>query len=76
MTIDIPILFLSLCCAFTWVEKIRLWRLIKPFNCIPCLTGWFALIFACCEYGWGGILYGPMGVFVGAMYGGIKMRWL
>jgi hypothetical protein len=75
MQINFYILFLALSCAFLWVEKFKIGH-VKPLNCVPCMTGWFALIFACCEYGWGGVLYAPMGVFVGAMWSGIKMKYL
>jgi hypothetical protein len=75
MQINFYILFLALSCAFLWVEVWKIGR-VKPLNCVKCLTGWFALIFACVEYGAGGILYAPMGIFIGAMYSAIKMRYL
>jgi hypothetical protein len=75
MHVNLSILFLAISCAFLWVEVFHLGSR-KPFNCVKCMCGWFALAFACCDYGWGGILYAPMGVFVGAMYSGIKMRYL
>lgn len=75
MDINLNILLLALSCAFVWVTVLRLGSR-KPFTCVKCLTGWFALLFACCDYGIGGILYLPLGVFVGALFEAVKMRWL
>lgn len=83
------ILFLSLAIAFCWVEFIRpavsLWWWVfslnnpfekKPLNCVKCMTGWVALIIGVIIHGWLGLAYLPLGVFVGAMFEVIKMRWL
>lgn len=61
--------------AFTWVEVLK-WGVVKPFTCVKCMSGWFAVILAW----WSGadywLLYALVGLFVGAMYSAIKMRWL
>lgn len=69
----LQVLFFSLALAFTWVEVLR-WGSVKPFNCVKCLTGWFALTLAFLFHAefWQFYLVG--GLFVGAMYSAIKMR--
>lgn len=80
--IDFQIIFLGLSLAFVWVEIFHLGK-IKPFNCIKCMTAWFSYVI----YHWltplsiesymiGFVVYLPMGLFVGAMFEAIKMRWL
>jgi len=71
----VRIIITSLAISFCWVEFINLIP-IKPFNCTKCLTGWIALIIGCISYGWAGILYLPIGVFVGAIFSAIQMRYL
>lgn len=69
------ILFFALSIAFTWVEILR-WGNRKPFNCIKCMTGWIALIIAGsvqADY-WPLYLFG--GLFVGAVFDIVKMRYL
>lgn len=75
--INFNILLLALAWAFCQIEVIHFGS-IKPFNCLKCMTGWYALALACFVYGygWRGIIYLPLGVFVGAIFSGIKMRWL
>jgi hypothetical protein len=75
------ILFFSLSLSFCWVNygypllKDWIWR--KPFGCAMCMTGWFALVMSFgVDMGWGSLLMLPAGVFVGAMFEGVKMRWL
>lgn len=49
----------------------------KPFNCIMCLTGWASLGLSLINgYGIGSILFMIVGLFVGAMFEGIKMMYL
>lgn len=49
----------------------------KPFNCIKCMTGWFALVLAVlCGYGFISVLLCAAGLFMGALFEAIKMRWL
>lgn len=62
--------------AFMWVEVLKWWKQIKPFNCIKCLTGWAALILAFTFHVEFWPLYLPLGLFIGSMFEGIKMRWL
>ncbi len=69
------IVILALSLGFFWTEKLR-WGVTKPFNCMACMTGWFALIIACTQIGWHGVLYAPVGVFAGSLFTGIKMRYL
>ena len=71
----LQVVVFSLAIAFTWVEVLRLGR-HKPFNCLKCMTAWFSLIlaFAFHVQFWWAYLF--VGVFVGAMFGAIKMRWL
>lgn len=57
-------------------RKIRL-QDMKPFNCVPCLSGWtvfkIALIVG---YGWESIGLMFLGVFAGALFEVIRMRYL
>ena len=48
----------------------------KPFTCFTCMTGWFGLIVGCIVYGWVGVVFLPVGVFAGAVFSVIRMRWL
>jgi hypothetical protein len=61
--------------AFMWVEVLK-WGVVKPFNCIKCMTGWIAVILALTFHVEFWYMYLPLGLFVGAMFEGIKMRWL
>lgn len=75
--INYNILLLALALAFCQIEVIHFGS-VKPFNCIKCMTGWYAIVLAWFVYGhgWHGIIYLPLGVFVGAIYSALKMRWL
>lgn len=73
--INFNILLLSLSLAFCQVEVVHFGS-VKPFNCIKCMTGWYALTLGCMSIGWHGIIYLPLGVFVGAIYSAIEMRYL
>lgn len=83
------IIITALAMAFCWVEYVvkfldRLYLFFeieininqKPFNCIKCMTGWYALILGLFVYGLAGVVFLPIGVFVGAIFEAIKMRWL
>lgn len=70
------ILFFALACAFAWVEVFKVWKHTKPFNCVKCMSGWFALALAWYSHVPYFGLYLMAGLFVGAMYEAIKMRWL
>src|SRR4051812_43418277 len=68
-------LFFALAIAFTWVEVLK-WGVTKPFNCVKCMTAWVALILAVVFHTTFWYLYLPAGLFVGAIYSAIKLRWL
>ncbi|MEI6187047.1 MAG: hypothetical protein WCP46_00905 [Alphaproteobacteria bacterium] len=83
------IIIIALSMAFCWVEFIQPTtaaiifiltgnRLLdnKPFNCVKCLTGWISLIIGVYYFGWLGLVYLPLGVFTGAIFSAIQMRWL
>jgi hypothetical protein len=70
------LLFFALACAFAWVEVFKVWKNTKPFNCVKCLTGWFALALAWYTHAPYCVLYLLAGLFVGAMWEAVKMRWL
>lgn len=70
------IVFYALALAFCQIEVIRFGS-VKPFNCIKCMTGWYAFMLACIAgYGWHSFIFLPVGVFVGATYSAIQMRYL
>ncbi len=69
------IIFTALSIAFTWVEILK-WGVTKPFNCLKCMTGWAALIIGCLCIGWHGIIYLPIGLFIGSIFSAIQMRYL
>lgn len=69
------VLIFALACAFVWVELLK-WGSVKPFNCVKCLTGWFSLILAAIFHVPHFYLYLPLGLFVGAIFSAIQMRWL
>lgn len=73
--LSFKIIILALSLAFCQVEVIHFGS-VKPFNCIKCMTGYYALAIGCWCAGWHGVVYLPVGVFAGAMFEGIKMRWL
>lgn len=68
------VILFSLSLAFTWVEVLKIFPHIKPFNCVKCLTGWIALILALLfhtPFAW---LYLFVGLMVGAMFSAFKAR--
>lgn len=69
------IVFYALVAAFVQIEVIH-FGVVKPFNCLKCMTGWYALIIGCVAQGWHGLIFLPIGVFVGAIFSAIQMRWL
>lgn len=69
------VLFFALACAFTWVEVLK-WGVVKPFNCLKCMTGWFAVILAFMFHVEFWPMYLPAGLFVGAIISAIQMRYL
>lgn len=69
------IIVLSFSFAFTWVYVFK-WGSVRPFNCVTCLSGWFAFIIGYWCYGWWGIGLMPVAMTVAAVYGEIRMRYL
>lgn len=69
------IILLSFAAAFVWVNILKIGKK-KPFNCLTCMSGWFALIFGVWCSGWTGILYMPVAMTVAAIYEEIRMRYL
>lgn len=69
------VLFFALSIAFVWVEVLKFGS-VKPFNCMKCMTGWFALVLAFLFNTQFWYMYLFAGVFLGAMFSAIKMRWL
>lgn len=69
------IVLFAFSCAFTWVEVLR-WGSVKPFNCVKCLTGWFAVILAFMFHVEHWYFYLPVGLAAGAVWEGVKMRYL
>lgn len=70
------VIVFALSFAFMWVEVLKWWKQTKPFNCIPCLTGWVSLVMAFAFHVPFWYMYLPLGLFVGAVFGAIQMRWL
>jgi len=69
------VILVALSAAFTWVEKLK-WGNTKPLNCTSCLTGWFSLTLAWLGHTEYWYFYLFIGLFVGAMWEGVKMRFL
>lgn len=69
------VVILSFSFAFTWVYIFR-WGSVKPFSCVTCMSGWFALIIGYWCYSWWGIGLMPVAMTVAALYSEIRMRWL
>lgn len=71
----LQVIVFALSFSFMWVEVLR-WGVTKPFNCLKCMTGWSALILAFTFHAEFWYLYLPVGVFIGALFTAIKLRWL
>lgn len=71
----LQVVVFALACAFVWVEIMK-WGVTKPFNCLKCMAGWFSVIFAFSHHVQFWPLYLPLGVFVGAIFSAIQMKWL
>jgi len=68
------VILFALSIAFTWVEVLKIFPHIKPFNCMKCMTGWTALILALLfhtPFAW---FYLFVGLMVGGMFSAFKMR--
>ena len=62
--------------AFVWVNRLGWLHHTKPFNCLPCMSGWATLILAFMFHVEAWYMYVFVGVVVGSIFNGIKMRWL
>ena len=71
----LQVIIFALSFGFMWVEVLR-WGVVKPFSCLKCMTGWTALILAFTFHVEFWPLYLPFGLFVGAVFSAIQMRWL
>lgn len=69
------IVFYALVAAFCQIEVLHFGS-VKPFSCLKCMCGWYGLIIGCIAHGWHGIIFLPLGVFVGAIFSAIQQRWL
>lgn len=69
------VILFALSIAFVWVEILKI-GVVKPFTCVKCMCGWFALILAFYFDTPYWPLYLFVGLFAGAMYSAIKMRYL
>jgi hypothetical protein len=69
------IIIFALSISFTWVEILK-WGVTKPFNCVKCMTGWVSLILAFSFHTPYWFFYLFVGLFVGAIYSAVKMRYL
>lgn len=72
----LQVIIFAISFAFMWVEVLKWWKQIKPFNCIKCMTGWTAVILALAFHVEFWYMYLPVGLCAGAIFEGIKMRWL
>lgn len=70
------VVIFALSFAFMWVEVLKWWKQIKPFNCIKCMTGWTAVILAFMFHVEFWYMYLPVGLMSGALFSVIKIRWL
>lgn len=71
----LQVIVFALSFAFMWVEILK-WGVTKPFNCLKCMTAWTAVILAYTFHVEFWFMYLPVGLFAGAMFTAIKMRWL
>lgn len=72
----LQVILFALAFAFTWVEVLKWWKHVKPFNCLKCMCGWAAVILAFTFHVEFWYMYLPLGLFAGSMFEGIKMRYL
>lgn len=65
----------SLSIAFVWVDVLKI-GVTKPFTCVKCMTAWVAVIIAYLYHVPFWYFYLPVGLFAGAIFSAVKMRWL
>ena len=77
------VLFFGFCLAFAIVEVLRTRKrkivlfTKKPFICLMCMSGWCCGILALiADYRWESLLMMFAGLFIGAIFGAIQMRYL
>ena len=70
------VVFFSLSFAFVWVEVLKIFPNIKPFNCIKCLVGWCSPLMALVFHTPLPFFYLFVGLFIGAIFDAVKQRWL
>lgn len=70
----LQVVIFALAISFAWTE-LKLAR-HKPLNCLKCMTGWISLILAFTFHVQFWYMYLPVGVFVGAVFSAIQMRYL
>jgi hypothetical protein len=70
------VLAFSLAAATFWVDTLK-WGVIKPFNCVKCMTGWLTIPFTFYfNDGQHWLIMPLLGVFIGSIYSNFKMRYL
>jgi cell division protein FtsX len=88
---NMEIIISALALAFCWVEILNQIK-SKPFNCMKCMSGYFSFVIAGLNDNYMNafsahapfwvvkillmIIFIAVGVFAGALFEGIKMRWL
>jgi hypothetical protein len=72
----LQVIIFALSFAFMWVEVLKWWKHVKPFNCLKCMAGWSAVILAFTFHVEFWYMYLFVGLFVGALFTAIKLRWL
>ena len=84
---EVKRLILRICKRYEWIKyrefrsynKIApiILKLRKPWDCMKCMTFWFALALALDSgYKWESLLWGFVGLITGAIFDKIKSRWL
>jgi hypothetical protein len=68
-------LLAGLSSAFVWVEVLH-WGFKKPFNCIKCMSAWLTLIIAWAFHVDFFYFYLPIGLFAGAIFDRLKIKFL
>lgn len=69
-------LLVALSTAFAIVHFLKPFPRTKLFTCVPCVTGWIALILAYLFNVPYYLAYAPIGVLIGGLFEKIQMRYL
>lgn len=67
------VMLYSFSLAFVWVEILR-WGNRKPFTCMKCMVGWFALLLAVLSGVDHWYMFPAIGVTIGGIFEAIKMK--